>query len=73
MEKTICGHCGKRSLIYHLQGCNYCSVCKRTTTPDSNSQVYVVSNEAAHETEFVSRVSFHTESNRLALAMASGM
>lgn len=73
MENVTCSHCGNLSMVLNLHGCYHCSVCKCVIFQEQDVQEQDVFDEDHCETEFVSRLAFHTERNKLAMAMASGM
>lgn len=60
-------------MVLNLHGCYHCSVCKCVIFQEQDVQEQDVFDEDHCETEFVSRLAFHTERNKLAMAMASGM
>ncbi|MFN5217758.1 MAG: hypothetical protein ACK5CL_03235 [Sphingomonadales bacterium] len=73
MENIICGHCGTLGLVLNLHGCYHCSVCKCVIFQEQDVQDQDVFDEEHCETEFVSRVTFHTDNHRYSVGFASGV
>ncbi|MBM3919852.1 MAG: hypothetical protein ACKO6I_05515 [Sphingomonadales bacterium] len=73
MEKNICSHCGSHGMILNLHGCYHCSVCKCVIFQEQDVQEQDLFDEDHTETDYLSRVSFHTDNNRFVMGYAAGM